>query len=232
MSFPICCKTFEQTHEPDEAWHAFESQRAHCRMMRKMSIQSQIVEVLAAPSPEHLWRLRGELLLANIAPDSSVWHLLDGFHGFLVELSASLSAQEYSKLATLFDIGAVGGVALESVLQSNLSGREIFKRFLIGGASEALMVVASRQYVKASEVETAAVCESAAWRLHKDIWSLSQEFQPDLAQASRLSATNKLLAPILDNSVDYSAKALLICYLFLVLLLARLKPLMSGAPQE
>lgn len=197
-----------------------------------MSIQNSFLSLLKAPSAKALWRLRAELLQAESFSTSPIWHVLDGYHRFLVDLSASVSAHEFSKLATLYDIGALGGVALENVLQSNLTGKEIFKRLLVGGASEGLMVLASRQYVQAFEVETAAVYESAAWQLHDELWRLSRRSQPDLQPKDQLHSIAQLLAPIKDKRTSSSDKALTISYLYQTLLLAHLKLILDQTTFE
>jgi len=202
----------------DQYYQRFQSQVNMNKSMRESTLG-----LLREPTPSGLWHLRTKLRQAELHSDSPIWQLLDGFHHFLVELSARGSAHELSKLATKFDIGAIGGVALENVMSSNQTGKELFRRLMIGSASESLMVLASRQYVKAFEVETAALFESAAWRLHHDLWRLSQISQPELATRERLRAIEELLAPLNDDKISSTAKALLINYLFQIVLLAHLE---------
>jgi hypothetical protein len=133
-----------------------------------------------------------------------------------------MNAHEYSKLATLLDIGAVGGVALESVLGRDLSPSDLWKRLLLGSASEGLMVLASRQYVKAFLEETTAVYQSAAWFLFHELWRLSLLNQPELAPETRRMAIDQMLAPIHDNTVNGTLKVVLIGRVFQMLLLIRL----------
>ncbi|MCP4428921.1 MAG: hypothetical protein GY803_30930, partial [Chloroflexi bacterium] len=110
-----------------------------------MDIRESLTAVLAQPSVDTLWQLRGELLAAGLPSDSPAYRVLDKFYAFINELSASMSAHEYSKLATLLDIGAIGGVAIQNLLESDIKPEELWKRLLAGGIGESLMVLASRQ---------------------------------------------------------------------------------------
>lgn len=107
-----------------------------------------------------------------------------------------MSAHEYSKLASLLDIGAVGGVAVQSLIESDMAEGDFWKRLLAGGFSESLMVLASRQYVKAFKAEIASICQSAAWYLFGELWQLSVQHQTELEPAARRQHIETLLAPI------------------------------------
>jgi hypothetical protein len=152
---------------------------------------------------------------------------LEAFHQYLSLLSASMTAHDYSRLATLLDIGAIGGLALGNVLETYHSPEELWKRLLVGGASESLMVLASRQYVKAFQSEIGAVYRSAAWRLYDDLWRLSMQLQPDLAAEIRREQIDALLEPVHDHSLDNTVKAVIIGLLYQMLLLIHVK---AGRP--
>jgi hypothetical protein len=187
-----------------------------------MTIQDSLTNILAAPTPTNLWQLKGDLLQAGVPQEARLWPTLDRFFEFLNELSAALKAREYSQLATMMDIGAVGGVALESALVTKLGETDLWKRLLLGAFSESLMILASRQYVKAFQTETKVVYRAAAWHLQYELWLLSARAQPELEPASRRHAIDKLLAPTFDENVSDTLKAVLIGRLFLVLLLIHL----------
>ncbi len=191
-------------------------------------IQNSLLMALSAPSPTVLWQLRSDLLEANLPHDMPIWNLLDEFHGFLNTLSASTTAHEYSKIATLLDIGAIGFVALEHVIDGNLSPSQLWRRLIAGSAGEGLMVLASRQYVKAFQAETIAVFRSSAWHLYQDLWQISTDTQPDLEVEVRRQVIDQLLAPIHDESVDQMVKVVLIGRLFQLLLVIRLNQCISS----
>lgn len=178
--------------------------------------------VLSSPTPAVLWQLRADLLEGGLPPDAPALAVLDNFFAFLNELSASMSAHEYSKLASLLDIGAVGGVAVQSLIESDMAEGDFWKRLLAGGFSESLMVLASRQYVKAFKAEIASICQSAAWYLFGELWQLSVQHQTELEPAARRQHIETLLAPIRQKEVDDVVKAILIGRLFQTLLLLRL----------
>jgi hypothetical protein len=187
-----------------------------------MSFQNSLANILAAPTPSNLWQLRGDLLQAGVPQEATLWPTLDRYFEFLNELSAALNAREYSQLASMMDIGAVGGVALESILDANLGKSDMWRRLLLGAFSESLMVLASRQYIRAFQAETKVVYRAAAWHLQRELWRLSVRAQPELDSVGRRQAIDKLLAPALDENVSDTLKAVLIGRLFLVLLLIQL----------
>ena len=187
-----------------------------------MSVNVSLAAVLSSPTPAVLWQLRGDLLQGGVPSAAPALAVLDNFFVFLNELSASMSAHEYSKLASLLDIGAVGGVAVQSLIESDLAAADFWKRLLAGGFSESLMVLASRQYVKAFKAEIASICQSAAWYLFSELWQLSARYQPDLEPTARRQHIETLLAPIRRKEVDDTAKAILIGRLFQIVLLLHL----------
>ena len=88
------------------------------------------------------------LLAAGVAEGDPVWPLLDAYYDFLTALAARATSREFSHFASLLDMGAVGGVALQNLLQAEAEG-QWWGRLLAGGLSEGLMVLAARQYVRA-----------------------------------------------------------------------------------
>lgn len=192
-----------------------------------MSIQETLTAMLTVPTPSVLWQLRGDLAEAAVPESNLVWCSLDRFYSFVNRLAASMSAHEYSQFATMLDIGALGGVALEQVLEPGLEGSELWKRLLIGGASESLMVLASRQYIKAFQTEIAANCRQAGWHLYQELWALSTQLQPGMDPAVRRQTIDGILDPIMDSGVPTEGKALLICRLFQIVLLLRVNSAIS-----
>lgn len=187
-----------------------------------MNIQESLTAVLTQPSTESLWQLRADLLQAGLPADSPVWRVLDKFHAFINELTATMSAHEFSKVATLLDIGAVGGVAIQNLLESDLEPAELWRRILAGGISESLMVLASRQYVKGAKAGMIGVCRATAWVLYDELWQLSAQLQPELDPAARRQLIDNLLAAIHDDAVPEVVKIGLNGRLFQILLVQHL----------
>jgi hypothetical protein len=179
------------------------------------------MNVLTHPTPASLWRLRGDLLAGGTPADAPTMILLDAFYTFLNELAASATAREYSHYASLLDMGAIAGVALQNLLERS-SKDEWWQRLAVGALSESLMILAARQYVKAWENEMTADFNNAAWILYRYYWQLSAEMQPDLPAADRRRLADQLLAPVHDPETKSTVKAVLLGCLFQLLLIASL----------
>jgi hypothetical protein len=180
-----------------------------------------LLAVLTAPAPAALRRLQGDLLQSELSLSPETWQILADFHDYLVAIFTRSSSREYSHLASLLDMGAVGIVALQHVISAR--GEEDFWwTFLLSALSEGLMVTAARQYVKAWEGELAAVHEQTAWKVQQAFWRVSQALRPDLDPAERRQHLDRLMAPLYSNQVNNTVRAILLIRFFQILLLARL----------
>src|SRR5690606_7716693 len=110
-----------------------------------MTTADDLLLYAAEPTPESLRRLQTALLAVGIAEEDPVWSLLDSYYAFLTTLAARATSREFSHFASLLDMGAVGGVALQNLLHAEAEG-QWWNRLLVGGLSEGLMVLAARQY--------------------------------------------------------------------------------------
>ena len=186
-----------------------------------MEIRDALKNVLTAPEVKGLWALRAELLEAGLPDDSRAWSVVDEFQTFLDDLATSSTSREYSELASLLDISAVGGVVLENVLEKE-GAEELGLRLLAGLLSEGLMVAATRQHVKAWGAELDAVYRRSAWFLYRELWRWARELKPDLPAGERRRLLDRLLAPVHSEETSGLSKATLIGLLFQVLLLSYL----------
>ncbi len=185
-----------------------------------MTIQDALNKLLVMPTPEALWEFKEALYIAGISENSPLMIITDRFYGFLNELVARSTAREYSHFASIMDMAAVGGVALENLV----GGKEkpdFWKRFGMAAFSESMMVMAARQYVKAWEVEMKAGYNAASWFLSQEYWKLSYELQPQMKDEQRRDLISELVAPIQADNVDGVTKAGVIVRLFQMLLSAR-----------
>jgi hypothetical protein len=158
--------------------------------------------------------------------DSRALAILDAFYHFLNKLVASSTAREYSHFASILDMVAVAGVAVQNLMDEEDS-EEWWRRFVVGAISEGMMVLAARQYVKAWEEGMRANYNAAAWYLAQEYWSLSADLQPALSAGKRRELVEQLFAPVASAEVDGTLKAGLLVRLFQVLLVARLQ--MTGS---
>jgi hypothetical protein len=191
-----------------------------------------LTTVLSQPSAAALWRLRADLLELDLTAGQRLWPLLGEFHDYLDRIETGTSSRDYSNLASKLDIGAISGVLMERMAEPQASS-ELALNLLSGAISEGLMVLATRQHVKAWEGELCSVYRSAAWFLYDELWQWSCTRTPDLAAADRRRLLDEILAPIQADDTPGLHKAVLVGRLFQILLLSRLVETFPelGAPQ-
>jgi hypothetical protein len=179
------------------------------------------------PTPADLWALRGTLLACTEGQSNVqlVNEVAREFYLYLSELQSKMTARHYNEMASRLDIGSVGTLALQDIL---LERESLWQNLLLGGLGEGLMVLASRQYVKAWEQELKSVHRRAAWTLYGVLWQLSCQFQPDLALAERQALIEATLAPVLDDDTPSETKMLLLLRLFQIALLILIAPLCAA----
>ncbi len=193
---------------------------------------SQLLErIMKKPSAADLLKLQSVLLTTEEGADSprsreqagAALALLGEFYAYLVTVESKLDAHDYAEIASRMDMGAVGGVVAENVLGS---GEKLLERVLVGGISEALTVLASRQYVKAFNRELDAFYQQVAWQLRAHLWRISAARRPDLSAADRAVQIESLFAPLDRKDTPGAAKPVLLGRLFQILLLLHLGPML------
>jgi len=185
-------------------------------------IRSQaLVETLTAPTPGALWRLRADLLEQGAPSDARALAVVAEFHSFLDRFATATSSRDLSHLASKLDIAAVGGVVVEQLFEFP-DPKDLAMRVLTGGISEGLMVLASRQYVRAQKGELESLLRETAWTLHDRLWSWAASANPDLDRSERRQLIDQLTAPLRNREVAIDARAVLVGRIFQVLLLGHL----------
>jgi hypothetical protein len=179
-----------------------------------------LARVFRSPSPAALWELRADLLEAGLPPDARSWALVDRFRGFLEHLATTTTAREYSRFASKLDIGAIGGVVLEHLLEFE-TAQQLALRVLTGLLGEGLMVLATRQHIKAWDHELSAVYSDAAWFLYGELWSWAEQSKPEVPPRERRRLLDALVAPVRAADTPGEAKAVVVGVLFQVLLAGR-----------
>ena len=192
-----------------------------------LDLQEAIQPILTLPTPQALIALQGALLAyeGESQAKAQALEVTSRFFTYLSDLKSKITSRNYSEMASMLDIGAVGAVALENIWTSRSD--DLWKGLTLGSIAEGLMVAASRQYIKGWEVETALVHSQAAWYLAEALWRASSEMQPELQPEQRWEAIQNLLAPAHEPDVPAPEKALLLGRIFQLLLityLARLVP--------
>jgi len=188
--------------------------------------------IMVSPTPGALVALQGALLALDREGEAveGALEIAGQFHTYLSELQSKITAKQYNEMASRLDIGAVGTVALENIVATKKE--EFWKRLLLGGLGETLMVAASRQYIRAWDAETTLVHTQAAWYLSEALWRASRQMQPNLAPEKRWEAIQGLLGPAYAADVPASAKAVLLGRVFQMLLLTHLACLWPGVEGE
>jgi hypothetical protein len=191
-----------------------------------MGFQVTLTQVLTHPTPDALWTLRADLLaLADRLPvrrrGLADWTLqiVRQLYHYLAELRSKMTAREYSRLASRMDIGSVGMLAVQDLITER---EKLLESLFLGGLSEGLMVLATLQYVKAWEAETALVHDQALWWLYEGLWCLSSEFRPEMAVDERRKLVDALLTPIRSQETESTVKVALSVRLFQALLIGSL----------
>ena len=191
-----------------------------------MGLDTTLTKILAQLTPEALWNLRIDLLaLADRLPadrqGEATWTLeiVRELCGYLAELRSKMTAREYSQFASRLDMGSVGTLAVQDLITER---EHLLESLFLGGLSEGLMVLATLQYVKAWETETALVHNQAVWWLFEGLWRLSREFRPDMPAAERQRLIDALLAPARSEETDPAVKVALLVRLFQALLIGSL----------
>ena len=191
-----------------------------------MGLEATLTQVLARPMPDALWNLRIDLLaLADRLPadrqGGATWTLeiARQFYGYLTELRSKMTAREYSRFASRLDMGSVGALAVQDLVTER---EHLLESLFLGGLSEGLMVLATLQYIKAWEAETALVHNQAIWWLFEGLWRLSREFRPEMPAAERQRLIDALLAPVRSEETAPAVKVALLVRLFQALLIGSL----------
>lgn len=187
-----------------------------------------LIPIARQPTASDVWRLRGPLLAC--AADQPTSLLADQvareFYFYLSELQSKLTARQYNELASRLDIGSVGMLALQDIL---IEQKELWKNLLLGGVGEGLMVLASRQYIKAWQQELGALHRRVAWTLYGILWDVSRQLQPSLPHSERRTLIEAALEPALNDETLMETRMLLFMRLFQTILLLLAIPLCSDA---
>ena len=191
-----------------------------------MPLDASLHGVLTQPDAESLWQLRADLVLlrerlaldARGNADFSI-EIVGRFHAFLATVQSKMTAHEYSQLASKMDIGSVGLLAIQDLATDR---ERLFRKLLLGGLSEGLMVLATLQYVKAWKVEASQACSDASWWLFEGLWRLSAQLSPGLPAAERREQIEAALAPARALDLAPAVRTALLAQIYQVLLVCSL----------
>ena len=154
------------------------------------SFQAALAAAVSNMDDAALFALRSELsaIRAVVAGGkdealaTSVDHALASvgrFHTFASEVKGFVVSRDFSKKASLFDIGSIGVLALENFLTAE---RKSLFRLMMSGLSEGLAFAASRQYIYGSTAVLDALYRTNSAALYDDLWALATEIRGPLTE--------------------------------------------------
>ena len=98
-------------------------------------------------------------------------------HALMSELHGFLGQKDRSERASLFDLSSIGILALENVITAD---KITLPRILMSALSEALMYLASRQYVSGSREVLEGLYRQHAARMYQELWTLATDYRKTL----------------------------------------------------
>jgi hypothetical protein len=124
----------------------------------------------------------------------------------------------------------LGTAAVGSVGIRELLGRQevALEELLASAVPAALEVGSAVESARAWELEAELVYDEFAWFLYGELWDLSVEERPELAEGERRALVDDLLDPLLDATVADGDRAALVVDVFRAVLAARLLPILGG----
>ena len=198
---------------------------------------------LGSISPDSIWRLRSELhvLKAHLEahprdgnPElrtavEGALSLAGDAHNIALEVRSGMSDKAYAQFASLLDLGAIGAIGLENLL---VVERRRLVALLLGGLSELLTYLASREYVKGASARLSALARAQAPRLQDELWAALRRFRPKASAADHRQAQQAIdtfFAKALADGMPPEAQALIIAGALNLLLRVRVVELLQAA---
>ncbi|MEK6851677.1 MAG: hypothetical protein AABY30_03965 [Candidatus Thermoplasmatota archaeon] len=104
--------------------------------------------------------------------------LAETSHAFASELHGFLGQKAKSETASMFDLGSIGVLALENILTAD---KITLQRIVMNSLSEALMFIASRQYVAGSREVLEGLYRQHSAMMYRELWALATDHRKGLA---------------------------------------------------
>src|SRR5512136_813670 len=152
---------------------------------------------------------------------------LSHFYSFGVEIGGFQRSSKTANQASMFDLASVGVLGIENILTAE---NRSLMRYLMSGLSEALMFLASRQYVAGSEAILEGTYKANALVVRDALWSLAKDFRAseDLAAIREArEAIDALFAGLDDPNVSVHMKVSLLHQLYGLVCIVRCAQLLE-----
>ncbi len=196
-------------------------------------LKSKLDRILADPTPDDLWELHKDMLTIGGPEAEAARTVVRAFHCCLRNFESKTASRTSSRWGAALGTAAVAGVSLQELRGQDGSLRSLLDAdvpaLLATGVPALLEVGSAVKSAQAWEVEARLIYDDAAWFLYDELWAISRDSRPELADADRRTQIDRLLDPVLDAHVPDAEKAQLVVHLFLAILAARLLPLLYAA---
>lgn len=182
--------------------------------------------VLAAPTPDDLWQLQGDLLALGTETALQAREVAGEFHSCLRDLESKIASRSASRWGAVLETSSVTSVGIQEMIAEQ---EDPLRRILASGVTAMLEIAAAVKNVQAWEVEASLMYYDVAWYLYGELWDISLAMRPELATEKRRVLVDQLLKPALDPHVADATKSALLVSLFQVVLAARVWPLLANS---
>jgi hypothetical protein len=196
-------------------------------------VEEKLIEVLNDMSPERVWDLSSELsaLKASVglkrgkgsvqlveALDESL-DVAGDFHEFSVEMRSEIESRDFSQMASIFDLTAIGTLAAQDILP-HLDEISLPK-ILLGALSEGLIFLGSRQYVAGAQKIVNARLRIHSLKVYRRLWELPMDFKTHFTEkdVGRLQESlEKFFAELLREDVPPPSKIAVLLQFYTLIL--------------
>jgi len=189
-----------------------------------------------------VWALRSELLALDAylrahpkatsekarASLNRALDLAEAAHTFSSELHGFLGQKGKSETASLYDLGSIGVLGLENILTAE---KVTLPRIVMSALSEALMYLASRQYVAGSREVLEGLYRQHAATMYRELWALATDHRKSLAEKDVReiqAAIDGFFGRLQAATVNPEARIAVLRQFYALLLLVRLSELLEA----
>jgi hypothetical protein len=143
------------------------------------------------------------------------------------EIRQHVSAKGYTQIATLFDLVAIGGLAIQDLTNGKWMN---WKNVLTSATSEGSVLLASVQYIKAAEANLVATVKNHTLIVSDHLWATTVRLKKGMSPVEIVETRrglDKFFAQISSQAMPLELRVALLFQLYTILLKSRLKGLIQ-----
>ena len=199
-------------------------------------MEGRLLEVLEERSPESIWRLsselnalrvrlrmkRGKVSALLIETLDETLDVASDFHEFTTEMRSEIESRDFSQIASMFDLGSIGALAVQDVLPS--TGGLSLPKMLLGALSEGLIFLGSRQYVAGAQRIVSARLAIHSHKVYRRLWELPLDFREQFEEGDvgeLQESLDKFFAALLKDDVPPASRIAVLVQFYSLLLAVR-----------